>query len=454
MARDNTPSILPAGVKKIKNFAGCDKEVPILEIENILADLIRIQTVNPPGDETEVARYLKRLFDEHNIPNEIIEPSPGRGSFIAHLGEGEKSLLFISHTDVVTVSEGWNFAPFSGEIKDGFVHGRGALDCKGLVAAEACAVIQLAHHANFRGRLIFAATADEETGGKLGVRYLIENCPDKIKADFAINEGGRPPLRIGDKTCRFLQTGEKGPAWVRLKTRGLSAHGSLPTLGDNAVVKMAEAIKKLAAHQPKITLIPEVKQLVQKIAELQGFNGEVNEENVDQVINGVEDKTFAAYLTSITRMTVSPNAVSGGTKTNIVPDACEAEIDIRVLPGQDEEYIFEELGRISGKVEMEMMQYQAPTFSTSDSEPYRLVTDGLREFFADDDILPCISAGATDSRFLREAGIPSYGIEMITLNLNPEMIKSVHGKNEKIDIESLRLKSDFLTRVAMRYLRS
>ncbi|MFC1978227.1 M20/M25/M40 family metallo-hydrolase, partial [Chloroflexota bacterium] len=136
-----------------------------MEIESLLSKLIQIQSVNPPGGETEVARYLKHLFDEYQVPNEIIESTPGRGSFLAYLGEGEKSLLYLSHTDVVPASEGWSFNPFSGEISDGFIHGRGALDCKGLVAAEAFAVLQLASSTKLEGRLIFAATADEEAGG-------------------------------------------------------------------------------------------------------------------------------------------------------------------------------------------------------------------------------------------------------------------------------------------------
>jgi len=423
-----------------------------LTVEDVLADLIRIQTVNPPGGETEVARYLKHLFDQHKIPNEIIEPSPGRGSFLAYLGEGERSLLYLSHTDVVTVTEGWSFAPFSGEIKDGFVHGRGALDCKGLVAAEACAVIALARKAKLGGRLIFVAAADEETFGPLGMKYLIENCKEKIRADFAINEGGEAPVRIGSKTCHFLAVGEKGPVWAKLRARGSSVHGSLPMLGDNAVVKMAEVIQNLAGYQPQIVLIPEVKRLVQAVAELEGFDNEISERNVDQVIQRVKDKNFSGYLTAITRMTVSPNMVQGGVKTNIVPDNCEADVDIRVLPGQDKDYIVKELSRVIGEVEMEITQYTAPTFSTSDSASYRLVSDTLKEFVGDAPVLPVISSGGTDSRLLREVGIPSYGIGMITLNLDPAMRQSVHGRDEKIDIESLRLKSDFLATLARRYL--
>ncbi len=423
-----------------------------MEIETLLSNLIQIQSVNPPGGETEVAIYLKRLFDDYQVPNEIIECSPGRGNFLAYLGEGEKSLLYLSHTDVVPVSEGWSYAPFSGEIRGGFVHGRGALDCKGLVAAEAYAVLQLASSTKLKGRLIFAATADEEAGGTFGVKYLVENYIDKIMADFAVNEGGSGATRIGDKACHFTQIGEKGICRMELKTSGFPSHGSLPMLGDNAVTKMAEVIKRLSEYQPKPTLIPEVRQLVQALAELEGFNKDVDEENLDQVIHGLKDRIFTGYLTAITRMTVSPNMVHGGTKVNIVPDSCEAEVDIRVMPGQDKEYIAGELGQAIGNAAVKITGYHEPTCSTSDSEYYRMIVDVLQESVGDDVILPCISAGSTDSKHLRRVGIPCYGISMTTLNLDDKMKQSVHGRDEKIDIDSLRLKSDFLTSLARRYL--
>ncbi len=423
-----------------------------MEIESLLSNLIQIHSVNPPGGETEVARYLKCLFDECRIPNEIIEPNPGRGNFLAYLGEGEKSLLYLSHTDVVPVSEGWSVAPFSGEIKDGFVHGRGALDCKGLVAAEAYAVIQLASNARLKGRLIFAATAGEETGGEFGVKWLVENCKDKIMADFTVTEGGWEPMRIGDKACHFVQAGEKAGIRLKLKTRGVSFHGSLPMLGDNAVAKMAKVIKGLAEYQPEIILIPEVKQIIQAVAKVEGFSDEINKENIDQVIQGLQDRILAGCLTAITRMTVSPNVVHGGLKVNIVPDSCEAEVDIRVLPGQDKEYVVKELGRGIGNAEIEITQHSVPTFSASDTEFYQLVSDTMKEFIGDAMVLPCVSSGGTDSRHLREVDIPCYGIGMMALNLDDKMRQSIHGKDEKIDIDSLQLKSDFLISLARRYL--
>ncbi len=423
-----------------------------MQVEDILAALVRIQTVNPPGGETEVAKYLKRLFDQYGIINEIIEPSPGRASFLAHLGTGEKRLLYLSHTDVVTAREGWSFDPFSGEIKDGFVFGRGAIDCKGLAAAEACAVIRLAQEVNLKGRLIFAAAADEETLGPLGVDYILKNHGDKISADFAINEGGEAPAKIGQRTCHLIAAGEKGPVWTKLKVKGSAAHGARPMLGDNAIIKMTEVIRRISGYEPQIVLIPEVKKLFQALAKLANFSDEISEANVDPFIQGLKNRSLAAYLSAITRMTVSPNMIQGGAKINIVPDSCEADIDIRVLPGQNKDYAIEKLRPLIGSAEMEITQYTAPTVSTSDSPYYRLICDTLQKFVGDDLILPTICAGGTDSRLLRASGIPSYGINMLTLNHDPALRQSVHGKDEKIDIESLRLKTDFLVSLAKRYL--
>ncbi len=423
-----------------------------MKIESLLSDLIQIQSVNPPGGEAEVAKYLKRLFDEYQIANELIEPSPGRGSFLAHLGEGERSLLYLSHTDVVPVSEGWSFAPFSGEIKDGFVHGRGALDCKGLVAAQAYAVIQLATTAKLKGRLIFAATAGEETGGVVGVKWLVENCKDKLVADFTITEGGWNPMRIGGKVCNFVQTGEKGIIRPKLRARGVSCHGSVPMFGDNAVAKMADVVKGLAEYQPQMVLTPEVRQLIQAVAKLEGLGNEINNNNTDQVIQRLGDRVLAGYLTAITRMTVSPNVIHGGVKVNIVPDSCETDVDIRVLPGQDKEYVVKELEQVISSVEIEITQYNTPTFSSTDNEFYRLVLNTMKEYVDDNIVLPCVSSGGTDSRHLRAIGIPCYGIGMMALNLDDKMRQSIHGKDEKIDIDSLRLKSEFLMQLARRYL--
>ncbi len=216
--------------------------------ENILSDLIRINTINPPGNETAAAMYLKKLFDEAGISNEIIEPVKGRGSFVARLGRGnrehqdsnggqkQKKMLLLSHTDVVPAGEGWNFDPLSGEIKDGTVLGRGALDCKHLVAAQAYTMLKLKkENIPINGEVILAAVADEETGGNLGAKYLFQHHPRLMQADFAINEGAEKMAYINKRPVYFIQVGEKGTAWSKFKARGTACHGSVPGMGDNAV---------------------------------------------------------------------------------------------------------------------------------------------------------------------------------------------------------------------------
>ena len=214
-------------------------------------------------------------------------------------------------------------------------------------------------------------------------------------------------------------------------------------LGDNAIFKMAEMIKKISSYKPQAVLIPEVKKLIQALAALTDFDIEINELNVDLFISKLENKNLAAYLTAITRMTVSPN---------IIPDSCEADIDIRALSGQNKDYVINELGRVLDADEIEITQYTAPTVSISNTDFYRLISNTLQKFVGNDLILPSISSGGTDPRLLRKVGIPSYGIAMLTLNLDPNLRESVHGKDERIDIDSLKLKTDFLVSLAKRYL--
>ncbi len=223
-------------------------------------------------------------------------------------------------------------------------------------------------------------------------------------------------------------------------------------LGDNAIVKMADILRNLANYKPRPALIPVVKELTKTIAELESLGSEINENNIDRYIQNLKNKNFAAYLSAITRFTVSPNVVHGGLKTNIVPDGCEAEVDIRILPGQNKEQVLKELQPFLGDAEITVINHTPPTISEYKSRYYETICQTLQESVKGELVLPSISAGSTDSRLLRAAGIPSYGINMLTLNLDPALRRSVHGVDEKIDIDSLKVKTDFLTALAKRYL--
>ncbi len=441
--------------------------------ENLLSDLIRINTVNPPGNETAGAEYLKDLFDRAGVASEIIEPEKGRGSLIARMGSGPKKILLVSHLDVVPAGEGWSFDPLCGDIKNGMVYGRGALDCKDLMAAQVYAMLQLSQANTLPdGEIILAATADEEAGGKLGVNYLLNNYPEKLRADFAVNEGAEFPIHIrgnsGNTFVCFIQVGEKGTAWNKVTAKGVSCHGSIPTLGDNAIARMTKAISAFQKYRPQINLIPEVKFLLEELARLKGItpdkaildedepDNETLIRRVDELLEQLElEKGFGEILRAMTRMTISPNVISGGTKTNTVPHHCETEVDVRILPGQDRDYVLRELHDHMGEnLDIEFSMYREPSFSSSSTPYYSLIKETTQEVLGNDVVcLPHISTGSTDSHYLRNAGIPSYGIGMAHRGANPDMWKAIHGQDEKIDVESVRLKADFIAALIRNYLK-
>lgn len=433
-----------------------------LSPESILAKLIRINTTNPPGQEIGLACYLKELFDSHGIPSQIIEAEPGRASFVATIGSGEKAILFLSHTDVVPPGEGWDFDPLGGEVRSGMVLGRGALDCKSLVAAEAWALLQLHQQGGLNGRLTFIAAADEERGGKLGVEFLVTNYPDLFRVDFAINEGAEEPIVLNQYPLYFIQIGEKGMAQTKLVAKGISCHGSVPSLGENAVVKMAHAVTRLADYHPQPVIIPEVSSLLQELANELGFSEGDPYEMLSRILHLLPDHNLREDIRALTRMTISPNVINGGLKANIVPDHCTAEVDIRVLPGQDQHYVMKILEQLlRNTVEFHIPNYQAPTLSPYRSPYYQTLVQTLTDIVQRlapsrpkrVGCVPWISTGGTDSRFLRRIDIPAYGIAVMAPDFPPEIRSTVHGKNERIDISSLRLMARFLVALARNYLK-
>ncbi|MBU7000823.1 MAG: M20/M25/M40 family metallo-hydrolase [Theionarchaea archaeon] len=423
------------------------------EAVKILQDLIRIDTVNPPGNEGRAARYLGELFDKEGIEYQLVGEE-GRENFVASLGEGKKRLLLLSHMDVVPVSEEkWDVPPFAGEIKNGYIWGRGALDCKDLVASEAYTLIRMKReNVPLNGTLIFAACADEEKGGTVGAKLLTDKYKDMIRADFAINEGGGEYIDVMGEKLYLLQTGEKGPAWSRVRASGVAGHGSIPTLADNAVVKVVRAVKALSEYNPEIIIIPEIKRLVETYLSLRGDPRDVTPQNVDEIIDSIPDQVFGEGLRSKTRMTVSPNMIKGGSKVNIVPDECEAEVDIRTLPGQDESYMRQQLEPLLQECILDIIHSHPANFSPADNTYFQLIEETVKEVLGAVHCAPYMLAGATDSFYLRGIGIASYGVSLLSPHFPSELIKTVHGANERIDIESMEVKTDFLYRLAKKYL--
>ena len=232
--------------------------------------MIRIDTTNPPGNEVAAAEYLAGTLEKEGFKCELLESKPGRGNVITRLkGSGEKpSVLLLSHLDVVAANpKEWSVDPFDGVVKDGFVWGRGALDMKSLTALEVMVMKLLKrHNVKLKGDVILAATADEEKGGNLGAGWITQNHPEKLKADYVINEGGGLAVPMGGKNMFTIQTAEKGMLWFKIKAKGTPGHGSIPGAADNAIMRMNKVVTILTGHKARIVLIPTAREYITKIS--------------------------------------------------------------------------------------------------------------------------------------------------------------------------------------------
>lgn len=252
-----------------------DEEGLKKEVTDLLVKLIKIDTTNPPGNETKAAELLYDYLSSEGYEPEILERFEGRGNIMASLkGNSRKRLVLLSHLDVVPADpRKWSVHPFSGEVRDGFVWGRGTHDCKGLVACEAVAMAILKREGfKPKGEVVFLATADEERGAHAGVRWLVEAYPEKVRADLLINEGGGLVLPIRGRNHYLVQVAEKGVFWIRLRTRGRSAHSAMPKAGVNAVLRMVDLLHKLSSYEPPILVTDEVRELLRRIVGKSEFN--------------------------------------------------------------------------------------------------------------------------------------------------------------------------------------
>ena len=425
------------------------------EVTSLLSDLIRINTTNPPGNETVAAQFLAETLENEGLKCEVIESSPGRGNVITRIkGTGEKpNLLLLSHLDVVPATEKeWSVNPFSGLVKDGFVWGRGALDMKSFVAIEAVTMKLLVRDkVKPKGDIIFAATADEERGGNAGVGWLIKNHPQKLKAKYVINEGGGESFPINRKHIFTVQTAEKGVNWLRIKAKGSPGHGSIPGIADNAVLRMAEVAGKLGNHKPKIMLVNSVRQFLKGVAEEHTVLGSLmniilnDPATADEILDEMakKEKTIAELLRAMLRMTIAPTMIKGGIKENVIPSESEGVFDCRILPGQTKEDLLDEIKTVitdidSSKLSFDFIQSDAPSESRSDTPLYETIEKTLREFEPDCSVVPYMVTGGTDSRFLRNVGSICYGFHPLKMDMPlNEFWKLIHGIDERISVQNL-----------------
>lgn len=407
-----------------------------------LQDLIRMNTVNPPGNELPAAQYLKAIFDREGIPAEVFEPAPGRGSVVARLkGDGsQRPLLLLSHLDVVPAqAKDWAHDPFGGELINGEVWGRGTLDCKHASATWLAIMLRIKRLGLTPTRdIIFAATADEEAGGTWGAKWLAENKWELIDAEYCFNEGGGGPVNLAGKQYYTYQSGEKSTCWFRLTAKGTAGHASVPT-ADNPVVVLSEAVAKLGRAKFPIHITPTVTSFVNALAAVQTepvkamlmklLDPNQAETVLSQGLGGQANE-FSAML----RNTATPTILRAGEKTNVIPSEASCDVDGRILPGQTGADLERSVRAVVGDaVTVELARSGTPTESDPRTPFAAAITRAFATHAPEATVVPFLVPGATDARFLRPRGMVVYGF----VPSLPEVDgKSVHGVNERIPVSS------------------
>lgn len=396
------------------------------EIKTLLKKLIRNKCVNPPGGERRNIETDNRFLESYGIETEVFETAPERGNLLAEIsGEGNGTSLMFgpSHVDVVPVSDegNWTIPPFEGVEKDGFIWGRGAIDMLYLVACQSVAFAHL-HKEGFRpkGTLKLLIVSDEESSGEFGAKWIIEKHPEKVKVDYLLTETGGEP--IAENGMAFWY-GEKGPAFTRLRIKGIEQHGSIPFASDNAVVKMAEITKRIVAYQP-----PHDTTFIKPFLELVGMGrlprslvGNRRTFPLMLKLTSKQNMSSAKFLHALTQMTWSPNIVKGGTKVNVVAGEAYLDIDVRILPGQDEEYFRHHLKQALGSLCEETVIERLPSeeggglslgsSSMHNSPLFSVMQEVVHNIKGSETtLIPLMSTGATDARFFRKTfGTQAYG---------------------------------------------
>jgi len=354
---------------------------------------------------------------------------------------------------------------FAAEIEGNWIYGRGAWDDKFDAAVQAMSLILLKRQkVRLHGTLMYASVTDEEVKG-MGAEWLTKRAPEKVASEYVLGEGGGPPIQLGNQKVYQITVGEKGLAWFKLTARGKAGHGSVPTLADNANITMARAFINLSNHKTKVTIVEEVAKSVRAV--VIGFFGEeqgskmldtyLNEQELDTLIDKVtsKDKETAEELRALTRMTISPNVIKGGTQTNVIPGTCEGKVDTRLVPGQDRNYatqVIEEC--IQGlNLDLDVLEYTDASLSPSNTQFYDTLRTTLEEMAPRCSAIPQLGTGMSDSRFWRALGSVVYGCTPTSPDVKlVDVLPGVHGPNERMNIESLEFATKFLCKVAVKVL--
>ena len=436
-----------------------------------LRDLIRIPSVNPPvpgSPEMELvaAREIADLLRLSGLEPEVVEPVPGRGSVHARLrgdGTGGDPLLLLSHLDVVPApAEHWSHHPFSGDVADGYVYGRGAVDMKAMIAMELGVVRLLAAEARVAGLhpahdpipglrrdVLFTCTADEEAGGLAVAKWIADHRPAWLRGAGGLNEAGGVSTTVGDRRFYPIQVAEKGFAAYRIAVRGAWGHGSMPR-DDNAVLRAAAVIDRLGVPGPA-RLTPVMARFLDLVATnlppdartiLAALSGD-DPGRAEAAIATACDPMQARALRALLRDTVSPNVVHAGVKYNVIPGDAVIEVDCRVLPGTSESAmradLVARLGPDLGEVcDIELIIFGAPVEAPAEGSLWDILTATIRDHDPDGIPLPIMVPFATDAKHSSTLGTPTYGFSPLRLDPEERFLERFHGVDERVSIDALR----------------
>ena len=420
------------------------------EATELLQELIRLDTVNPPGNETRAAELLREYLGDHGVESELYAKVPERANLVARIpgrGDGPR-LVLLSHTDTVLADPAeWELDPWSGELRGDQIWGRGALDMKGQVAASAVTIASLARE-GFEpgGDLIFAATADEEVGDGFGLQWLCEAHPEAVRSEYCVNEGAGDRLVLGGRVFYACSTAEKMSAPFRITVRGRSGHASRPGIADNALVKAAPLVEILGRFQDTPEIGPEVAAFLKAVC------GEVPPpERAVEAARGVH-LLAGDMVEPLLGTTMAPTMISASQKRNVIPARCDVTVDCRILPERTQDEVEAQVRELLGGVdfEFEWVEAQGGTRSPLDTPLWDVIESFVAHEEPEAQVVPLLVAGFTDSHWLREAfGTVAYGFFPMRTMDSELAGRLIHSADERIEVDDLELGLRFLRHAAL-----
>jgi acetylornithine deacetylase/succinyl-diaminopimelate desuccinylase-like protein len=434
--------------------------VPDLELETtgVLRELVRFNTVNPPGNEGPAIDYLADYLGQAGFETEILGAAPDRPNLVAdlHGHEDGPTLCYLGHVDTVLADPAdWQHDPWSGDVEEGFLWGRGALDMKSQVAAEAVAGAELAR-SGWRpghGHLKMVFVSDEETGGALGAHWLTSTHPDKVRCDMLINEGAGHSFTLDGRRVYGVCCGEKGVFRFKLTAHGVAGHASLPRMGDNALLKLGPALVKFASSEPSY-------EVVETTAEMLRRMGEDPSDPAGALthIEAAEPVLARFVLEPMLGVTLSPTMAHASDKDNVIPARADIKVDCRVPPGLGEETarrrVEEVLGEGLDGLELEFTEHVVGNESPTETRLMEAITGWVARSDPGAEALPVLLPGFSDSRWFRDAfpECVAYGFFPHRHMSLFEAAPLVHSANERIDVRDLGVAAEFYTEIARELL--